>query len=214
MNTITPKQFVSNLDIPYPGKVIINGTEYLNVQAAREFLQSYEGEVEISLVEVDRNNLQPGLQEDKSSSSAFDDTSFMNSDFIYKIKVRRYMTQPSTPVFTFQSQWNNDIPMPLRIMVGKKIQETKGMVKMELWGEMTDDTEICCMKCGKTLNNPVSRYFGLGPECGGHNYTHQFESNEHFREAIEKNNQKLLQIRWTGWVVKSSIEVKEKVRHV
>lgn len=212
MNTMTPKEFVSTLDITHPGRVVVNGVEYLNVQAAREFLQSYEGQVEITFIEVDRKNIQPGLQGVIASPRLISDEIFMQDDKIYQIKVRRYMTQPATPAFTFQSQWNNNIPMPMRIMVGKKVKETKGMVKMQLWGEMVNEVEVCCLKCGKTLTNPVSHYFGLGPECGGHMYKHPFETEDELRAAVEENNEKLALITWEGWIVKSAIEIKEIVR--
>ena len=36
----------------------------------------------------------------------------------YKITVKKYMTEPSTPNFDFQDKWNNGKPMPLCIMRG------------------------------------------------------------------------------------------------
>ena len=50
----------------------------------------------------------------------------------YKIIVKKYMTEPSTPNFDFQDKWNNGKPMPLCIMQGKVIKETRGMYYMEL----------------------------------------------------------------------------------
>ena len=85
-----------------------------------------------------------------------------------RITVKSYMTQKSTPTFDFMSKWNNDIPMPLRVMYGTKIEETRGMVKMQLHGDIlaNEGPVDVCMKCGKLITNKVSRYFGMGPVCG------------------------------------------------
>ena len=50
----------------------------------------------------------------------------------YKITVKKYMTEPSTPNFDFQDRWNDGKPMPLCIMQGDVIKETRGMYYMEL----------------------------------------------------------------------------------
>lgn len=50
----------------------------------------------------------------------------------YKITVKKYMTEPSTSNFDFQDKWNNGVPMPLCIMQGEVIKETRGMYYMKL----------------------------------------------------------------------------------
>ena len=50
----------------------------------------------------------------------------------YKITVKKYMTEPATTTFDFQDKWNNGVPMPLCIMQGEVIKETRGMYYMEL----------------------------------------------------------------------------------
>ena len=50
----------------------------------------------------------------------------------YKITVKKYMTEPSTPNFDFQDRWNDGKPMPLCTMQGKVTKETRGMFHMEL----------------------------------------------------------------------------------
>lgn len=50
----------------------------------------------------------------------------------YKITVKKYMTEPATAKFDFQDKWNNGVPMPLCIMQGKVIKETRGMYYMKL----------------------------------------------------------------------------------
>ena len=50
----------------------------------------------------------------------------------YKITVKKYMTEPATSTFDFQDRWNNGTPMPLCIMQGEIIKETRGMYYMKL----------------------------------------------------------------------------------
>ena len=50
----------------------------------------------------------------------------------YKITVKKYMTEPSTSNFDFQDKWNYGKPMPLCIMQGEVIKETRGMYYMKL----------------------------------------------------------------------------------
>lgn len=50
----------------------------------------------------------------------------------YKITVKKYMTESSTPNFDFQNKWNDGKPMPLCTMQGTVTKETRGMLHMEL----------------------------------------------------------------------------------
>ena len=115
------------------------------------------------------------------------------------------MTQPSSPDFNFMAQWNNNKPMPLRTMVGDIIQETRGMYFMRLHGDITERITHTCMKCGRPITNPVSQFFGMGPECGGHNYTNPFNTDEELEAAIGAYKKELNNITWIGWVIKSAI---------
>lgn len=123
----------------------------------------------------------------------------------YKIKVKPYMTRKATPEFNFMEQYNNNVPMPLRVMVGEKIKETNGMVYMKLHGDIVARTIDTCMCCGKPIENKISRYFGMGPICGNHNYTNPFDSEEELNRAVEKYREQLRNIVWEGWIIKSAI---------
>lgn len=123
----------------------------------------------------------------------------------YKIEVRKYMTKKSTPDFTFMAEKNNDIPMPLMIMYGVKLKETRGMVYMRLHGDIKQRITQRCMCCGLTITNPVSQYFGMGPVCGDHNYVNPFETEEELQKAVAAYRQKLVNTVWTGWIIKSAI---------
>ena len=85
------------------------------------------------------------------------------------------------------------------------------MVKMELHGDIWAEKICTCMACGKRLTNPVSQYFGIGPECGGHNYVHPFNTDEELKEAVAEYRKKLQETKWTGWVIRSSIIQQEEV---
>ena len=68
---------------------------------------------------------------------------------MHKIEVKSYMLKKATPDFDFMQKWNNDGPMPLKIMVGTVVKETKGMVYMKLHGDIFEEKTCHCMKCGK-----------------------------------------------------------------
>ena len=124
----------------------------------------------------------------------------------FKIEVKAYMTKKATPDFDFMARWNNDNPMPLKIMYGVKLKETRGMVYMRLHGDLKDEITQRCLCCGREIKNPVSRYFGIGPICGGHNYTNPFNTEEELHAAVDAYRTKLVNMVWEGWVIKSAIE--------
>lgn len=121
----------------------------------------------------------------------------------YRITVKKYMTQTSTPQFDFMSKWNNNNPMPLRTMVGVEEKETKGMVFMRLHGQA--EPVIKCMRCGRTLTNPVSQHYGIGPECMS---KLGLVCDIDDVDTIKK---KLVDVEWSGWIIKSAITEREEV---
>lgn len=130
-----------------------------------------------------------------------------------RVTVKAYMTKPACPGFDFMQKWNDNKPMPLRVMTGVKVKETPGMVYMKLHGDIWARRICTCMCCGRELTNPVSQFFGIGPECGGHNYTHPFNSDEELREAVKAYRAHLQSITWEGWIVKSAITNEEVVNN-
>ena len=185
-----------NLLKDYKGAVEVNGQSFDSLDSALKSLKNFDGQLTIIL------NKGAGGWVSQASQRVEE----VAGDKIYRIKVRQYMTKPSTPEFDFHDKWNNGNPMPMRIMVGKKLKETKGMVQMELWGEITEEVTTHCMKCGRTLTNPVSKYFGIGPECGNHGYNNPFDDEEELKRAVKEMDKQLREIKWTGWVIKSSIQ--------
>lgn len=175
----------------WQGEVIING-------------QNYNGnKPKIAPFTPIHINLKPMIK--KAENESNNQVISTDNKTEYKITVKSYMTKKATDEFDFMKKWNNDNPMPFRTMSGEKIKETKGMVYMRLHGDIYQEITCNCIKCGKSLTNPVSRFFGIGPECGGHNYTHPFESDEQLRQAVLFYKKQLIDTIWEGWVVKSSI---------
>lgn len=185
----------------WPGAVEIDGTQYPSVDDARTSLAGVENFSSINL-----------LTKQKQAPESKPECVVSMGETVYKITVRQYMTKPATPDFDFMTKWNNNIPMPLRTMVGTVEKETSGMVYMHLHGDITDIVTQHCMKCGKPITNHVSQLFGMGPECGNHNYVNPFESDEELKAAVENYRRNYLQkITWSGWIIKSAIIFKEEV---
>jgi hypothetical protein len=122
----------------------------------------------------------------------------------YKITVKKYMTEPATANFDFQDKWNNGKPMPLCIMQGEVIKETRGMYYMNLQGKAEPTSR--CLVCGKTLTNPISKLYGIGPECSEKVGLIRIESEEEAKEKLNHIMEQIDDISWTGWVIKSAIK--------
>ena len=127
----------------------------------------------------------------------------------YKITVKKYMTEPSTVNFDFQDKWNNGKPMPLSIMQGEVIKETRGMYYMNLQGKAEPTSK--CLVCGKTLTNPISKLYGIGPECSEKVGLIRIESEEEAKEKLKDIMKQIDDISWSGWVIKSSIKEWEEI---
>lgn len=170
-----------------------NGTILVNDKEVSDFnFKALTGSVCIKL----RPNTV--IQSDGAGNNPQTDVNEMQT---YKITVKQYMTKPSEPGFDFMAKWNNNKPMPLRTMVGEKLKETRGMVYMYLRGKGLET--VTCMRCGRTLTHPISRHYGIGPEC---------MSKLGIAADIEDVNEikeKLTDISWEGWIIKKAIEEEE-----
>ena len=108
----------------------------------------------------------------------------------YIVRVKKWMTEETkSSDFDFMERWNNNIPMPFRVMRGTVLSETRGMVFMELRACVLK-TDYC-MRCGRPLTHPVSRLYGLGPECGDHAHINPFNTEEELQAAIHEVRKKL-----------------------
>lgn len=183
------------------GPCEVNGQRYDSIDAFISQNKTLSGAVDIKLlsVSVKCNTERPTKPQTVSERPA----KRTSAEPVYRITVKKYMTEKSSAGFDFMLKWNNDNPMPLRTMEGIVLQETKGMVKMHLkgFGEATCN----CMRCGRNLTNPVSRYYGIGPECMSKlGLIRAIDDVEGIKEDLVK-------IEWEGWVIKSAITEKEAV---
>jgi hypothetical protein len=201
----------------WKGAVEIDGTEYKNIKDATSDFKPLNGKIHIKLhsdgiKRTTSTTVTPtAIPDEAIIERQAPDTLNMDNTTVYRIKVKKYMTQKATPAFDFMEKWNNDEPMPLRVMVGTKDKETKGMVHMALHADILQERTMTCMRCGKKIANPVSQYFGMGPECGCHNYTNPFGSDAELKMAVESYRKQLRNIKWTGWIIRSAIEEMEEI---
>lgn len=168
-------------------------------------LDNYKGTIEVNGQDVNRldlSNIQgsvcirltpQGFRKENRERKSVD----TNDNAEYRITVRAYMTKKATEEFDFMAKMNNDIPMPLRTMVGRKIKETKGMEYWELHGQA--EQVITCMRCGKELTNPISRKYGIGPEC-----IRKVGITVAEDDVIGVTEQ-LINVKWSGWIIRSAI---------
>lgn len=187
----------------WKGSLEVNGTQYESIESFNASNLSLSGAVSIKLYPIGYKR-----HIDENTKPEQHATETESEEFV--ITVKKYMTQTAEPGFDFMAKYNNNVPMPLRTMVGTKIKETRGMVYMKLHGDILAETVCTCMKCGKKLTNPVSQYFGIGPECGNHNYVNPFNSKEELQKAVDQYRVKLQNMTWEGWCIKSAI-LKEEV---
>ena len=184
----------------WKGKIEINGKLYDSVKDATNDFKTFSGDICIKLHPVKENVIQskPDTLESKPNVSAHSD----KIDEV-KITVKPYMTRKATLEFDFMQKFNDNNPMPMRIMQGTIEKETRGMYYMKLHG--LAQATIRCTCCGKELTNPVSRHYGIGPIC--------LSKLGIIRdiEDIENIKDDLVNITWTGWVIKSSILKKELI---
>ena len=161
----------------WKGSVEINGSRYDSMDAVISAGISLDGNCHIKLF--------PSISKPITTGGNAQISQDYNGQE-YRITVKRYMTKPTEPgsTFDFMQKFNNDHPMPMRTMTGWIEKQTRGMVYMHLHGDIWAEKICTCMCCGKKLTNPVSQYFGIGPECGGHNYVNPFNSDEELKEAV------------------------------
>lgn len=184
-----------NRDIEYNGEII-------NVD---NFVDNVD-ECEVVKVFIRANNTVQYIEEEVEEQ----DMGIIEVGKTYRIKVRQYMTKPATPEFDFQDKWNKGIPMPFRTMTAVIKKETKGMYFVECWVEPMETSS--CMKCGRRLNHPVSKLYGIGPECGQHAHINPFETSEELHQHLEEIKVTLNNIKWEGWIIKTAIEEYKEVK--
>lgn len=174
----------------WKGEIDINDKHYTSIEHAQSDFKSVSDEMHIRLYSANK-------KQSKVKINALEDNLEQ-----YKVTVKRYMTEKSSPGFDFMAKWNNDNPMPLKTMIGTKEKETKGMVYMKLHGQA--EATIRCLRCGRQLTNPISQYYGIGPECMSKLGLVCDISD------VDTIKKKLVDVIWEGWIIKSAI-IEEEV---
>lgn len=183
----------------------VNGMNVVDVDSIIASLSNGEQvSIRLNAIQVQNQEISPAQQTRVMTSND------MRVNHSYIIKVRQYMTKVASPDFDFQARWNNNIPMPFRIMKGRVLKETRGMVMMDCMA-VPLKTDVC-MRCGRPLTHPVSRLYGVGPECGGHAHINPFDTEEELYAALDKVKEQLSQIKWRGWIIKSALLEVTEVR--
>ena len=191
----------------WKGFIDINDKHYESVQDAISDFKTFNADMHIVLHSATKRASERHTERHTERQNIVESQSVQQ----YKITVKKYMTQKGSPSFDFMTKWNNDNPMPLRTMIGTVEKETRGMVYMNLHGDIYAEKICTCMKCGRALTNPVSQFFGIGPECGGHNYVNPFSSDAELKAAVGAYREQLQSIKWEGWIIKSAILQKEEI---
>jgi len=94
----------------FNGPIIVNDKEYKDIETAKLCFEKYVGAILIKI--------NPEVKGGR-----------------FKVITKHYMTQAASPEFDFMSKFNNNIPMPRSEMVGYKLAETPGMIRMSLTTE-------------------------------------------------------------------------------
>ena len=183
----------------WSGAVEINGVRYDNINAFLSGNNALAGDISIKLYSAERRAEKQSVKEN-AEKQTIKETAGVTE---YQITVKQYMTKKADPGFDFMAKWNNDNPMPLRTMVGTIEKETRGMVYMKLHGRGLKT--VTCMCCGRELTNPISRHYGIGPICM-EKVGIQCDINN-----IEEIKEKLADVTWEGWIIKSAITEQEAI---
>ena len=182
----------------YKGSIEINGEKYDSVKTA---LKRFKSDSDTIMIKLSSNRTESVRERVRASES----------NTVKRIYVKKYMTEKSSDGFNFMKTWNNDNPMPYREMIGTVEKETRGMVYMKLHADILTEKTSRCMCCGRKLTNPVSQYFGIGPECGGHNYVNPFYNEDELKKTVEDYRKVLRSVTWEGWVIRSAIIEDEEI---
>ena len=185
-----------NLLKNWNGSVEVNGKQYSHISEINV--------AELTATDVLSIKLYPAVVKTESTTTKTTVESAHESSGEIEITVKKYMTEHASPEFDFMVKWNNDNPMPLRTMTGTVVKETRGMVYMKLHG--VGRAEVCCMRCGRNLTNPISRHYGIGPECMQKIGFIGIEI-----DAVDLIKEKLQNVTWEGWIIKSAITDRREV---
>lgn len=114
----------------------------------------------------------------------------------YRIRLERWFTHKDENKF------------PVRIWHGWVEYESAKALHVNLWVQPGQDGE--CLRCGRTLTHPISKYVGLGPECGKHYYKgYNLETSTHMNEwndLLEFIKKGYDGVTYNGWIPRKSVQ--------
>lgn len=196
----------------WDGPIKVNGAVYETAADAWEkFKDRPDAHLEIQLnFKTEPSTSEVGMPKPAEKSDVKDAQPQSIDGKVWLVTVRQYMTKPSSAEFDFHKKFNADVPMPWRTMVGEIIGETRGMYQMKLRGVLLQDPSSNCMVCGRTLTNPISFLTGIGPECAGRAHIPRAKIAQDILDQWSTYRQKVAEVEWTGWVIKSAITDREE----
>lgn len=181
----------------WQGEVEIDGNTYKNIQDATAHFKAPTGDIHIILRSTQSNTNTQVIQRQNQVDMQLNMTPTFGKEYV--VTVKSYMTKVATPQFDFMVKFNHNNPMPLRIMTGTIEKETRGMYYMKLHGNAGET--VTCMRCGRVLTNPLSKLYGIGPECI-HKVPFFIDVDPNEVDYIKDN---LVNVEWEGWIIKSAI---------
>ena len=176
----------------YNGNLLVNGKEYKSVYEADKEFGTKNGGLTIVL--------NPGGKRELNNSTQTSPSRMLDPNKFYQISVMSYMTNYKDDFFLATSpQIKNTSPMPFMVMVGRVLDETNKLVKMQLRADRLESKYTRCMRCGRPISDKVYQLFGMGPECI------DIKSNPNEPGVFDRFSKYLNKTTWEGWIVKSAI---------
>lgn len=111
----------------------------------------------------------------------------------------------------FNRDYNNNVPVPMRVMFGQILRETDKCYYVQVYGK--PEPTAHCLHCMRKLTHKVSQFYGLGPVCGKHYYITNI-TEENLEEHFEEIRQKMKEITWRGLVPKHAVKKEYEDIHI
>jgi len=193
--------------VGYAGKVEVDGEVFSSVGEAILKLSGYDGTVRVRplwpLLDEEAEKMSaeyvgPPKKENEEKSPIR-----LGMGLEYEVTVRAYMAQPDRMNFHFHAKFNGGVPMPFRTMRGRVINRTEKMVKMDLYAYPTATNECLC--CKRRITHPISRMYGVGPDCAQLFNIPRYESRDDLVDNMKNLRKQMKKIVWSGYIPNSAI---------
>lgn len=197
-----PKVLELLLKIGYQGPVEVDGEVFPSISDAMEKLSQYTGTMRIKPLwpllekEPEKERLEVEKKPEK-------DTLTLELNVPYEITVKAYVTKADTEKFQFHKKFNHGNPMPFRTMRGNVINRTEKMYKVDLYAYPTTIEQ--CLRCGKRITHPISKLYGIGPDCAEYLNIPRYESRDDLDDNMKSLQKEMKKIVWVGYVPMSAI---------